>query len=54
VQKRYFFIQKKPIDIPATVLNPEKVDQGLKIATNFKYNNINNGKISNFYENSGR
>lgn len=36
------------------MLDPEKVDEGFKIATNYKGNNINHDKITTFYLTSGR
>lgn len=53
-KKRYFFVRKRSTEFPATVLDPEKVDYGNKIATNFKGSNINKDKISPFYLTPGK
>lgn len=47
-------MKRRSIDDPSTVMNPQKVDKGLKIASNFKGSNIRQDKISSFYLTSGK
>lgn len=48
-QGRYFFRSKRKEDFPSTVMDPEKVDIGNKVATNFKGSNIKRSGLSPFY-----
>lgn len=44
----------RPENLAATTMNPEKVDNGLKIASNFKGRNIRQDGIPDFYLTAGR
>ena len=51
---RVFYIDKRPENKPSTDLDPKKVDDGKKIASNYSGNNINKSSIDGFYFNSGK
>lgn len=53
-QQRYFFKRRRASDFSATILDPEKVDEGLKIASNFAGSNIRRDKIAPFYLGPGK